>query len=181
MTALRFLVFSVILLTATGCRQNNLGDRLFEVIYPATEFAIPAGQTRFATFVASQPFVSTQFQEAIARAGVTAEDIDQVGGLRARVVSLTGDDFREFERVELRVCPVGRPTGCDPLDIMFSVDDLFERRLLTVDLNPGLLNFRELFLGDQMRVEVVFTAASVSTVSLQARLEWSVQAVGNLD
>lgn len=180
MAKIILLLSAVTLLCCFGCNRNPDGDRLFEVIYPVTEFDIPAGQARFRSFVVAQPVVQTRFTDEMARAGVTAEDIDLVGGLRARVISLTGDDFSEYERVELRVCPVGQENGCSQFDLLFSVDDLFRRRQLTVDLNPGLKNHRELFLGDRMRVELIFTAGDISSVALQARLEWSVVAFGGL-
>ncbi|OAV42987.1 hypothetical protein [Lewinella sp. 4G2] len=178
--ALSLLLLPLIFLSA-GCGSDNLGDRLFEVQYPVIEFPIPAGQSRIQQFVVADPSVATRFQEEMQRAGVTADDIDLVGGLRARVTSLTGDDFSEFERMELRVCPVGQSGGCDQFDLLFSVDDLFRRRQVRVDLNPGLRNLKDIFLGERMRVELILVAGDFSSVALDARLEWSVQAVGNLE
>ncbi len=172
---------TLILLLALGCRGDAEGVRLFEVTYPVIEFDIPAGQAPFSSFVVAQPNLATGFTEAIADAGLDANDVDLVGGLRARVTSLTGDDFGQFERIELRACPVGQAGGCDRFDLLFSVSDLFRRRQLSVPLNPGLRNFRELFLEDRMQVELVMFAGEFTSVSLQARLEWSVQAVGDLD
>jgi len=115
-------------------------------------------------------------------ANVTTDDIDLVGGLRARVVSLTGEDFSEIERIELRACPVGSPGGCNQQDIMFSVDDLFRRRQQTVNLNPSLVNFKTLFAGsDNVRVELVFRSGITTSRIIQARLEWTAVAFGNLE
>ena len=174
------LLLSFICLIA-GCRGDLQGDRLFEVQYPVLNFPIPAGQVAFRSYTVQQNNLPTQFARAMADAGVDADDVDLVGGLRARVVSQTGDDFGEFDRIELRVCAVDQ-TVCEPgLSLLFSVDDLFRRRQLTVNLNPGLRNFRELFLNERMNVELVFFANNVTTVALDARLEWSVQAIGNLE
>lgn len=171
----------LVLLFSSSCGDDE-GQRLFEIQYPVIEFFIPAGQTRVRTFVIPQASLRTRFMEEMSAAGVTADQVDLVGGLRARVTSLTGDDFGEFERVELRVCPVGQEFGCNSFDLMFSVNDLFRRRQLSVNLNPGLRNFRELFLGDErVRVELIFTAGDISFTALEARLEWSIQAVGGLD
>lgn len=159
-----------------------MGDLLFEVTYPVTEFVVLGGQTSVVSSVVAQNSVQTSFFTAISDAGVRAEDIDLVGGYRARVVSLTNDDFGEMERIEIRVCPVGTPGGCSQRDILFSQDDLFRRRQQTVDLSPSLINFRELFVGsDNMRVELVFFAGITTSRNLEARLEWSVAAFGNLE
>ncbi len=115
-------------------------------------------------------------------AAVGADEIDLVGGFRARVVSLTNEDFSEIERIEIRVCPVGTAGGCTQRDILFSQDDLFRRRQQTVDLSPSLINFKNLFVGsDNMRVELVFFAGITTSRNLEARLEWSVGAFGNLE
>ena len=179
----KYVIFCALplLLFASGCRPDSQGDRLFDIVFPVTEFAIPAGQAQFRSFVVALPQVETDFTGTLARNNLDAADVDLVGGLRARVVSLTGDDWGEFERVELRVCPVGQENGCDQFDLMFSVDDLFRRRQLTVNLNPGLRNHSDLFMDDQVRVELIFTAGNFTSAAMQGRLEWSVQAVGNLD
>ncbi|MEM9261008.1 MAG: hypothetical protein AAGA62_15300 [Bacteroidota bacterium] len=171
-----------ILFFGSACEREFAGDRLFEVIYPVTEFNIPAGQPNFSTFVIAQPQVLTNFVDEISQANVTVADIDNVSGLRARVTSLSGEDFGEIERIELRVCTVGQSGGCDQFNLLFSVDDLFRRRQQTVNLNPGLRNFRELFVSsDLVRVELVITPGITTSQNIQARLEWSVQAVGNLE
>ncbi|NJC27379.1 hypothetical protein [Neolewinella antarctica] len=179
----KFFYFSAAfsLLTILGCLGNAEGERLFEVQYPVHDFVIPAGQQSNSTIVAPQASLPTRFAEEIARANVTADDIDLIGGFRARVVSLTGDNFNEIRRIELRACPLGQRTGCDPAQLIFTVDDLVNRNLRTVNLNPSLVNARETFLGEQMRVEVVLFPVNVTTISFDARLEWSVQAVGDLD
>lgn len=176
------LFFLSVLFLSTGCRQEGLGDRLFEITYPVTDFAVPAGRPNFQTLVISQDRLTTGFVEEMMRTSTATEDIDAVGGLRARVVSLNGEDFSEIERIELRACPVGQANGCSQFDLLFSVDDLFRRRQQTVNLNPGLRNFRELFLGnEQVRVELVLSPGITTSRNIEARLEWAIQAVGNLD
>lgn len=171
-----------ILFFGSACQRDFVGDRLFEVTYPVIEFNIPAGQPNFSTFVIAQPQVFTNFVDEINQANVTAEDIDNVSGLRARVTSLSGEDFGEIERIELRVCTVGQSGGCDQFNLLFSVDDLFRRRQQTVNLNPGLRNFRELFVGNEIiRMELVISPGITTSQNIQARLEWAVQAVGNLE
>lgn len=112
-------------------------------------------------------------------AQVAVDDINVFGGLRARVVSITGEDFREIERMEVRACPVGTPGGCDRGNIVFSQGDLFGRRLQSVDLSPSLLNFKTLFVGNEnVRVELVFVLGQSTTRNLEGRLEWAMAAFG---
>ncbi|MEM9930639.1 MAG: hypothetical protein AAF840_12515 [Bacteroidota bacterium] len=167
---------------SAACERQDLGDRLFEVTYPVTEFAVLGGQPTAVSNVIALNSVPTSFLTAMNDAAVSADDIDLVGGFRARVVSLTNDDFSEMERIEVRACAVGTPGGCTQQDILFSQSDLFRRRQQTVDLSPSLLNFKELFVGsDFIRVEVVFFSGITTSRNLEARLDWSVAAFGNLN
>jgi hypothetical protein len=180
---LRLLLFSfAVLFLSLGCERTTDGTRLLEVNYPPVDFVIPAGQPNFQTLVIAQDGLATRFAEEMMANNVNPEDIDLVGGLRARVVSLDGQDLSELERIELRACPIGQVNGCDQFDILFSVDDLFRRRDQTVNLNPGLRNFRSLFLGnDNIRIEIVLRPGLTTSITVEARLEWSVTAIGDLD
>ncbi len=179
---MRPLLFAALaLLLSSGCSRNAIGDRLFDLNYPVIDFTIPAGQPSFQTFVVAQPRMGTEFRETMTDNGFTEDDIDIVGGIRARVTSLSGEDFREIERMELRVCTPG-PQGCTFIDLMFSVDDLGGRRQQTVNLNPGQKNFRNVFLeNEEVRMELVITPFNITSQNIQARLEWTVGAVGGLE
>jgi hypothetical protein len=171
-------VMGVLLLM--GCPRSTIGERLFDITYPMTTFVIPAGQPSFQTFVIAQPRLTTGFRDNLDANGFTVEDIDIVGGVRARVTSLSGEDFSEIERMELRVCPASE-RDCTFIDLMFSVDDLGRRRQQVVNLNPGEKNFRNVFLENEVvRVELVITPFEVTTRNIEARLEWSVGAIGGL-
>ena len=179
----RFLCFVLpCLFLVSACVPDTNGDRLFEVPYPIVDFSIPAGRPTFQSHVVSQNSVPTGLVEAMRIAGVSPDEVDVYSGLRARVVSLTGDNFDEVERIELRACPIGTPGGCAPQDLLFSQSDLFRRRQQTIDLNPGLVNFRELFLGsDNVRVELVFFFGITTSRTIEARLEWAGAAFGNVE
>ncbi|TXF88771.1 hypothetical protein FUA23_13040 [Neolewinella aurantiaca] len=179
----RFLYFALpCLFLISACKRDTNGDLLFEVPYPVVNFVIPAGVPSFQTFVISQNSVPTGLVEAMRVANVTADDIDVYGGLRARVVSLSGEDFSEIERIELRACPVGTAFGCDQASIVFSQSDLYRRRQQSVDLSPQLLNFKNLFLGnDNVRIELVFQPGITTSQTIEARLEWAGAAFGNVD
>ncbi len=177
---MRYLFIACCALIFCGCPRSSLGERLFDITYPPIEFVIPAGQPSFRTYVIAQRGVTTGFQEQLADSGFSADDVDVVSGVRARLVSLSGEDFREIERIELRVCPTSE-TDCTYIDLLFSIDDLGGRRQQVVNLNPGERNFRNLFLEeDAVRVELVLTPFNVTTQNIDARLEWTIGALGGL-
>lgn len=170
------------LLLVSSCKREGPGDILFEILYPIDEIAILSGQSSIQTIVVPQNSVPTGLVDAMRDANVTADDIDVFGGLRARVVSVSGEDFSEVERIEIRACPVGTPGGCDQFSLMFSVDDLFGRRQQTINLNPSPVNFKTLFLSnDNVRIELVFRFGITTSRNIEARLEWAGAAFGNVD
>jgi hypothetical protein len=177
---MRLFLAILAVIALSGCPRSTVGERLFDITYPVTEFLIPAGQPSFQTFVIAQPRRPTNFLDELSASGFQPEDVDIVGGIRARVTSLAGEDFSEIERMELRVCPATE-SGCTFIDLMFSVDDLGRRRQFVVNLNPGEKNFRNLFLEHRdVRVELVITPFAVTTRNIEARLEWTVGAIGGL-
>lgn len=170
------LVCIAVLFSFLTCSRSDVGERLFEITYPPIEFIIPAGQPAFRTFVIAQDRLPTGFDAALDDNGLTADDVDLVGGVRARLVSLSGEDFREIERIELRLCSASE-RDCTLFDLLFSVDDLGGRRQQVVNLNPGERNFRELFLADDVvRFELVITPFDFTSQNIDVRLEWGVAA-----
>jgi len=170
------LLFSLLVLfLSSTCKREGIGEVLFEIPFPVLEFEVLGGEIPAITRVISLDFVATGLRDAMAAAGVTEEDINVVGGLRARVVSLTGENFSEMERITLRACAVGSTGGCfDPLSQLFTVDDLFGRRQQTVNLNPTPINFKEFFLdNEQVRLELTFQSAVTTSRNLEGRLEWT--------
>ncbi|MEO0732852.1 MAG: hypothetical protein AAFZ52_08460 [Bacteroidota bacterium] len=179
-----WLFFGFVLFLSAGCREEFGGDRLFEVAYPVQDVFVPAGVVFPTTHVFAVPRLPTTILSEMQRTDTGADDIEYIGGLRARVTSLNGEDFAELESIDLRVCPVGQPLGCQILDRMFITRDLFGRRDLVVNLNPVPLerNFRNLLLTDEeVRLEVVFTPGQTTSRVVEARVEWAIHAVGNLE
>ena len=150
---------------------------------PVIEFNLLAGEISARTTVISRPNFPNAFPDALRDANIPVGDVDLIGGLRARVVALNGDDFGEYERIEIRACPRGSSGGCNNISsIVFSQEDLFRRRDQTVNLSPSLVNFRELLLGsDLYRFELTFRSGTVTSRNISGRLEWSLMAVGDLD
>ena len=173
--------FLPLLLFVLGCGDSNRGDQLFQVVYDPLPIVIPAGSPAFATLVVADPSIETGIMRAIQESETDIEAIDEISGRFARLVSVSGEDFREIERLELRLCPVDQNLGCDQFDLLFSVSDLFGRRQQVVNLNPGLKNFRELLLSsERVRFELVITPGQTTTRTIEARLEWAVAGVGGL-
>ncbi len=176
---MRYLLALLGLCVLSACPSSNRGERLFDITYDPIEFIVPAGQVAPQLFVISQASMVTRFLSTLDASAFTADDVDQVGGIRARIVSLSGEDFREIRRVELRVCPTSEPQ-CSIADIMFSVDH-DGRRQQVINLNPGLRNFRTLYLDQEaVRMEVVFHPLGVTSQNIETRLEWTIGAVGGL-
>ena len=176
---MRYLLALLGLCVLLACPSSSRGERLFDITYDPIEFVVPAGQVAPQLFVVSRNNMVTRFLSTLDDSGFTADEVDQVGGVRARVVSLSGEDFREIDRVELRVCPITEPQ-CSIADIMFSVDHE-GRRQQVINLNPGLRNFRPLYLEQEtVRMEVVFYPLGVTSQNIETRLEWTLGAIGGL-
>lgn len=172
----QLLCLSLLVLFFSGCPQDR-GDELFQIIYPPVEFTLPPGQPPFQTFVVAQPNMLSGYEDALTGNNVSMDQVDEVSGLFARITSLSGEDFGQLRSVDLRVCPLGQPTGCTEFDLLFSVDDLFRRREQVINLNPGLRNFKELYEEGRFRMEIVFVAGETTNQSIDCRLEWSVRGV----
>lgn len=172
------------LFLASGCVRNTQGTRLFEVTYAPRDLVVLSGVVfPFFGTVSLDP-LPTGFDQALMDNNVSANDIDLIGGFRARVTTLDGSDFSEINRIEIRACPRGQTGGCDQLQNVFTWDEAGGGRRQSLDLNPSLINFRELFLGNEnFRFEINFYPFPGESISqpIEYRLEWSVQAVGDLD
>lgn len=177
-----FLLSTFSLLFSASCKREGIGPVLFEVPFPVVEFGLLGGAVPAETQVISQDAIRTSFEQAMTNAGLTAEDVAFVGGLRARVVAINAEDFSEMERITLRACPVGTQNGCfDPRTQLFTVEDLFRRRQQAVDLNPTPINFKTFFLDNpQIRLELTFQSGQTTSRNIEARLEWTLAAFGAL-
>lgn len=181
----RYLIVPALLclLLVSACKQEFGGERLFELEFAPQSGVVPAGVVAPNTWVIGVEPIATGFTQAMADNGVTTDDIDLVGGFRARVTSLDGTDFSDISRIELRACPRGQQFGCDPLQSLFSWSEFGgTTRRQALDLNPTNINAREIFLSrENIRLELVVTPFASTQVPLNIRVDWSVQAVGNLE
>lgn len=173
----KLLIFSFLgLLLFSGC-PNDRGEQLFQLIYPPIDFTLTPGQPAFQSLVIARQSFPTGYSNALSTNNVSPDEVDEVGGFFARVVSLSGEDFSEYRNMELRLCPVDQANGCSQFDILFSIGDLFRRRDQVVNLNPGLRNFKELIETENVRFELVFTSGLTTTQRIDCRLEWGIRGV----
>ncbi|PHI18408.1 hypothetical protein CEQ90_18065 [Lewinellaceae bacterium SD302] len=173
---MKLLLPLCIILLAFGC-QNDRGEQLFRIDYQPLDLTLPAGQPAFQSFVIARPEMNSQLQQALDDNNVSLEDVDEIGGTFARISSLSGEDFSQLREVNLRICPVGQENGCDQFDVLFSLDDLYLRRDLVLNLNPGLRNFKELVASGNFRMELVFFFGETSSQTIDFRLEWGIRGV----
>ncbi|MEM6396580.1 MAG: hypothetical protein AAF741_09545 [Bacteroidota bacterium] len=177
MKSLPKFVVPLLLLLLTTCSRDQR-ESLFEITYDPIEFTFPTGLASVESFVVSRNPVESRFDQAIASANVNLDQVDEVGGLFARLTALSADDFRQLRRAELRICPVGQAQGCTEFDLLFSVDDLFGRRDQVIRLNPSLRNFKELVSSGQFQFELVLRPGERTSTNIQCRLEWGIRGVG---
>lgn len=168
-------LFFLLLLLLFGCPQDR-GETLFEIIYEPINFTLTPGQPSFEARVLSRANHPTRFTSTLQSSNVSLDQVDEISGLFARITSLSGEDFSELRSIDLRVCPVDQ-SACTDFDVLFSVNDLFRRRDISVNLNPGLRNFIDVFQEDVVRMEWVFVSGQSTTQSIDCRLEWSVRGV----
>lgn len=173
---LTLLLAAATLLLSSGCRDDS-AEQLFVINYPIQDFNLPPGVPSFQSFVVARDNMASMYQQALSNNNVSMDQVDEVGGFFARITSLSGEDFGQLREVDLRICPVDQANGCDQFDVLFSVDDLFLRRDLILNLNPGLRNFKALVAEGNFRMELVFVFAETSSQSIDCRLEWSIRGV----
>lgn len=172
---LRLSFFLWLVLLVAGCRDDE-GEQLFTTVYPPLDFQLTAGIPPFQAFVVRLEEVNSQWTESLDGANVSPDQVDEVGGFFARITSLSGEDFGQLREVELRICPLDQG-NCDQFDILFSLDDLYLRRNLVLNLNPGLRNFRELVSSGRFNFELVFFYGETASQSIDCRLEWAIRGV----
>ncbi len=163
--------FTLLLLT---CRQDT-GESLFEMTYPPLEFSILAGQNPFVVDVVQVSNIPTLFPDFVATSGQDPLDINRILPRYARLISLDGLEFGFLSSVSVRVCP-NTQLDCDLSDEVFFIDDLYRRRLSTINLDPGLGDVQDLLSGSLYKLEVVFTYAEITPFSVDCRLEYGFEA-----
>ncbi len=158
-----------------GCRED-VGERLFELLYPPQEFQIPAGYSPFQALVFEYNNIPTNYGNFLDNSGHSRDEVTQVVPLFGRLTSLDGLDFGFLSAVSVRVCPIG-PDPCTQFDEVFFLDDLFRRNLTVLNLDPGLRNVEDLLSGDLYKMELVFFAGEVTPYVVDCRFEYGFEAV----
>lgn len=172
---MRILVFFITCtLLLFTCRQDS-GEPLFELNYPALDFSILAGQTPFISDVVQVSNIPSLYPSFIAASGQDPMDVNRVLPRFARLISLDGIEFSSLSSVSVRVCPNDQ-LDCTIADEVFFIDDLYRRRLSTINIDPGLADVKDILSSNLYKLEVVFNYAEITPVAIDCRLEYGFQA-----
>jgi len=172
---MRLIVFiSFCSLMLVTCRNDN-GIPLFEMTYPPLDFSRQGGQSPFVADVVQVSNIPTKYLEFVNAYGADAMEVNRILPRFARLISVDGLDLGHLSSVSVRICPNDQ-VDCTLADEIFFRDDLFRRQKTTIDLDPGLKNFKDLLTGDRYKLEVVFTYADITPYSVDWRLEYGFEA-----
>lgn len=159
---------------ALGCRQDN-GEALFDLIYPPVEFTLPSGQPTFISNVKPFNYIPTKYTAVLTDNMVDPMDVNRILPFYARLVSLDGIELGFLSSVSIRVCPTTEQ-DCTLTDEVFFINDLFNRRITTIDIAPGLANVKDILSSDLYKLEVVLINAQTNVANVRFRLEYGFRA-----
>lgn len=165
----------MLIMTVLSCRSDR-GEQLFLINYPPLNFTLPSGIGFPNSWVLSQNVVDSRFEASLQNANVSVDQVSAVGGAFARLTALDGNDFRDLQSVSVRICTVGSAL-CSEAEEVFFLGDLFGRRNDVLNLTPGFRNVLPLVQSGQFKLEVVLTPAQTTRQSVEARFEYSLEAV----
>lgn len=164
---------SLVILLST-CR-DEVGESLFEMNYPPKTFTLPAGTNTFASAVVSVSNIPTNYPDFLSSSGYAPVDVNKIVPNTARLVSVDGLDVGFLSEVSVRICPNSQQ-NCTIADEAFYIDDLYRRNLSTVNLQPGLGNFKSLLSSGLYKLEVVLFLGEISPYTVDFRLEYGFEA-----
>lgn len=162
------------ILLASACR-NEVGELLFEMTYPPRTLSLPAGTNTFTAAVLSATNLPTNYPDYLAASGNSAADVTKIVPNFARLESLDGLDIGFLSEISVRICPVNQQ-NCTIADETFYIDDLYRRNITSVNLQPGLGNFKDLLSSNLYKLEVVFFLGEISPYTVDFRLEYGFEA-----
>lgn len=164
----------VFVLLATACR-NEVGEFLFEMTYPPRNLSLPAGTNTFTAAVLSATNLPTNYPDYLTASGNSATDVTKIVPNFARLEALDGLDIGFLSEISVRICPVNQQ-NCSIADEAFYIDDLYRRNITSVNLQPGLGNFKDLLSSNLYKLEVVFFLGEISPYTVDFRLEYGFEA-----
>lgn len=166
------LLFTALLFES--CR-DEVGEPLFNMTYPPRTFNLSAGLNPGLAQVISFPNIPSNYSNFLAASGRTDADVTKIVPRFARLISNDGLDFGYLTSISVRICPITQPE-CSIADEVFFRDDLFRRRLTTINLDPGLRNVKDLLSSGLHKLEVVFFLGEVSPYTVDCQLEYAFEA-----
>lgn len=164
------VLLSAFLFLGMGCR-DEIGERLFDMNYPPQEFNLPAGTNTFASAVLTINNIPTSYPDFLSASGYSTVDVNKIVPNYARLISLDGLDIGYLSEVSVRICPINQQ-DCTIADEAFYIDDLHRRSINSINLQPGLANFKDLLSTNLYKMEVVFFLGEISPYAVDFRLEY---------
>ncbi len=171
---LLLLPFALCLFLFESCRDDD-GEILFDLTYPPRTFNLSAGLNPGLAQVISFPNIPSNYANFLSASGRTDADVTRILPRFARLISNDGLDFGYLSGISVRICPITQ-AECTPADEVFYREDLFRRRLTTINLDPGLRNVKDLLSSGLHKLEVVFFLGEVSPYTVDCQLEYGFQA-----
>lgn len=172
MRLLLLLSFATLLLG--GCREDG-GESLFEMVYPPQNFEIQAGRNTIISDNFAFFDIPTRFEASLNSSSHSADEVTQILPRYARLVSADGQDFSFLREISVRICP-NNGEQCDLSDEVFYINDLWRRRLTTINLDPGLRNVKDILTDTRYQLNVVVSYAEITPYTMQCRFEYGFEA-----
>ena len=159
---------------ASSCR-DDVGELLFEMTYPPRTLSLPAGTNTFTAAVLSASNIPTNYPDYLASSGNSAADVPKILPRFARLEAVDGLDIGFLSEISVRICPINQQ-NCTIADEAFYIDDLYRRNITSVNLQPGLGNFKDLLSSNLYKLEVVFFLGEISPYTVDFRLDYGFEA-----
>ncbi len=162
-----WLIFPAALLMIT-C-QRDTGQRLFEMVYPNTQFTIPAGLSASLPRAFEQR-VSSNIDFYLSENLVDTVSIRAINPYSATMRSLDNEDYDYIREISVRVCPDG-PEPCTLADEVFYIDNIVNRAGREVRLLPTLKNARPILLEPRFKLEILFYFAYTTPYAVDSQFD----------
>lgn len=168
-------LFLLVIILLLGACRDEVGESLFEMNYPPKSFTLAAGTNTFASAVVAVSNIPTNYPNFLSTSGYSTADVNKIVPNSARLVSVDGLDVGFLSEVSVRICPNSQQ-NCSIADEAFYIDDLYRRNISTINLQPGLGNFKNVLSSGLYKLEVVLFLGEISPYSVDFRLEYGFEA-----
>lgn len=170
MLARLFAILSAVMLI-TACRGDR-GEALFTLEYAPLTFALEPGLLPRTAWVVEFPSIPSNYDFFLQQSGHADTEVNAVGAGIGRLTSLDNVDFDFVSEISVRICDVGSPR-CAEFDEVYYIDDLYGRRLSSINLQPGLRNLKSTLQKGRFKMELVFVFGDITPFRVDCRFDYS--------